>query len=716
MLGSPASPAASGASPPAADLKLALRPDLRGALHESRGNPYVVIEDPTYGKFYRLGQAEWRFACQLDGEKTLPEAFHAACQNTEHALASTKVEPLCRWLIQNRMLDQREGAKPPTAAAAPGLNPFFIKIPLLRPDRLLAKMGRWTQWLVSWPCFLVWLSICGWGIHAIYSDFSTFLATARQFLSPHTWCYLWVAWIGLKVVHELGHGIVCKHFGGFVGDSGAALILFSPVAYVDVTSAWRFRDRWQRVFTSFAGIYVEFFVAAVAAILWSHTTSPTVGYVCHATIMAASITTVLFNANPLMRFDGYYMLSDALDIQNLYMDGRRYVISVGSRVFLGQSIPAKLPRGWRGLFVRVYGLAAACWRVLVCVSMVIGAGALFHGAGLAIAGFGVLAWLVVPLLKLGKSLMGNTAEQAAKRRRFALRLTAAAALLGGIAMSPSPLGLRAPAVVAYTDPEQLRAETEGFVDAIHVQTRQQVSAGTLLMTLRNDDLLVEYEQVAIQLRQAQVRAQALHRRGEIGAYQAELEQVHALTDQHDDLKNRVESLDVRSPIDGHVVDGDLDTMLGMFVETGTPLLRVAAEDQKEIQIAIPESLVDSYLHRIGGSPRVIVRGDRSHSRLGELTKVEPRATVRLRHPALGANNGGPLAVESDQEAEAEDSHVRLLAPAFHGTIRLTADQAADLSDGQLVYVSISDHRETVARRVTRGTTEWIRNKIALSGY
>ena len=706
---------------------LKLRGELSATLHELGGVAFFVVEDPVLGRFFRMGYDEWKFACQLNGDVPLDQAYRRYCRRaTRNAdvvvLKPERIEPLCRWLIQSGLIVSPDSKSPnETTQSAPikgpmGLNPFFIKLPLVRPDRFLGRLLPWCRWMFTPWCFAGWLVLCLAGLHAIYTDFSRFMDTARMFLSPNTWLYLWGTWLLLKVVHETAHGIVCKRYGGFVADGGAALILFSPVAYVDVTSTWRFRNRWHRVFTSASGMYVEFAVAAMAALVWHNTQSETLGYVCHTIVMAATITTVLFNANPLMRFDGYYMLSDTLNIPNLYVDGRRFMLALGSRVFLGQAVPVKLPSGWRGILVRVYGLAAAFWRVLVCVSMVIGAGALFHGAGLAIAAFGVMAWLIVPLLKLGRKLMGTSPQDSASRRRFSISLLLLFSIGIGIALMPWPGGLRVPAVVTYEPLENVRAETAGFVDSIHVKTRQDVTAGMLLVTLRNDDLRVAFTQVDRELAQAKIRAQTLHRRREIGQYQAELEQVRALQQRRDHLEQQHAALSVRSPIDGRVVDDDLESLIGLFVDVGTPLVRVASESRKEIHVAIPEAFVESFVESIGQTPRVAIRGESRSGNLGALAKVEPRATVTLRHPALGAHNGGPLPVEANQEDEDLEGDVRLVSPRFHGTITLPAERALRLRDGQLGSVTIHNRHETVARKAYRGVGSWVKNKITLSGY
>ena len=111
----------------------------------------------------------------------------------------------------------------------------------------------------------------------------------------------------MKAIHEFYHGLICKRHGGQVPVCGIALILFSPVAFVDVTSSWKFRSKWQRIYTAAGGMYAELFVASLTALLWANSDDGLLSQICHNVIVMASVSTLLFNGNFLMRFDGYYI-------------------------------------------------------------------------------------------------------------------------------------------------------------------------------------------------------------------------------------------------------------------------------------------------------------------------------------------------------------------------------------------------------------------------
>ncbi|MCA9266205.1 MAG: hypothetical protein KDA60_20235, partial [Planctomycetales bacterium] len=484
----------------AASPRYRIRPDLHVSFQESSGRPFYLVEDRLANQFYRLGDLEWKFASMFDGNRTMRQvAERLACDPKLTELDVSRASALTNWLLQTRLLVpaiaqddspveiappqgtnyRHENRRPlplrrhsavapraPLASPRVAFSPFFIKFPLIKPDRLLSRLLPWLSFLTSGPAFLIWLVLCAVATYRVAGQWDQFIASAAVYLSPRTWLWLAAVWVVLKIIHETFHGIVCKKYGGYVNESGLVLILFSPVAYVDVTSSWRFRNRWHRIFTSAAGMYAEFAIAAVAGIVWSQSAEGTINYLCHSIVLTASVTTLIFNANPLMRFDGYYILSDILDIQNLYPLGRQTVRALWRTWVLKLPTPLPYLQGWKRIVVPCYGMATAVWRVLVCASLTIGAANLFHGAGMVLAVFAVFTWGALPLFQFVRNIMSADVPNRPDRKRLvkvALLLLFSVAV---IALLPRPGGTTVPAIVAYSNQEIVRAETRGFVQQI----------------------------------------------------------------------------------------------------------------------------------------------------------------------------------------------------------------------------------------------------------
>jgi putative peptide zinc metalloprotease protein len=710
-----------GSQPQADQPRLRLRRPLNVSLRTSAGQPFYLIEDPTRQQYFRLGVAEWEFVSRLDGTMSMSEALQSVYHesNCDEEPSMQFADGLCRWLITNQLVDpqslppeMRSSMAPPPE---PPVNPFFIKIPLLHPEKLVEWLLPKTRFLLTFPAFVCWTILLIMGGYSVAADWSRFANSASSYMSPVTWIWLWVVWLSLKVLHEAFHGLVCKKYGGSLGAAGCLLILFSPVAFVDVTSSWRFRSRWQRIFTSAAGMYVEFAIAAVAAIVWANTQSGMVNFVAHSVVTTASVMTLLFNANPLMRFDGYYILADLFDFQNLSSVSRQYINGRVKQVFLGTPAPVCQETGWRLRVIEVYGVLSSIWKILISLSMVLGAAVLFEGAGIALAAFGAFCWFAMPIYKFGRYIvMGIGNQPAPPRKRFAAAALSLILVVILLIFAPWPGGVSAPAIVTYANKLTVRSATDGFVKEVLVESGQVVKAGDILVRLENEQLTLESKQVQFDLRASSIEARRLNQSGELAAYQAELENLSALKDKARALRDRVESLTIVAEGEGQVLSLRLHDLNGRFVEAGATLLEIGKESEKEIEIAIAEEFVDAFTRKVGDRPRVSVAGKFVKARFCELTKVEPTASLRLRHPALGGNNGGPLAVQHVSNSEDPNASLQLVSPRMHGTVGLDRESSLKLRAGQLGVVRFWDINEMVGHRLYRNAVTWIRGKLQIS--
>lgn len=282
------------------------------------------------------------------------------------------------------------------------------------------------------------------------SDWDRFVGGASQFIARDNWLWLIAIWILLKVWHELGHALACKQFGGNVRECGVSLILFVPLPYVDITSAWWIASKWRRILTSAAGMLFELPLAALAAIVWSQTEPGLLNQNALNVVYAAGFTTIVFNANPLMKFDGYYILSDLLELPNLAARGSQSVRGLCRRWFLGLPTPSPdYPEG-RSWFVLLYGIAALLWRIMVGCGMILLADVMFYGAGMILAAAAVIAWGVIPVGMVLRQLIRGEGGKRPSRLRFAFVL--AGTVVGGwtlLTLTPWSGRISAVGVVDY---------------------------------------------------------------------------------------------------------------------------------------------------------------------------------------------------------------------------------------------------------------------------
>ncbi|MGE3778846.1 MAG: site-2 protease family protein, partial [Pirellulaceae bacterium] len=496
-----------------ANQTLRLREDLILAPGFTAGPDSYSIEDPLTGKFYYLGPREFAFVNRLDGTTSLGEILRQTASRSDQALTQVEAATLCRWLIDQQLVrtssplrheaTESRSTAPPAAAR---FNPLACKLPVLDPDRLLAHLERSWGWVFGRTALIGWLGAVGCALAQLAAKSNQLADASQGILATDNWLWLGCCWLILKFIHELAHGIVCKRYSGNVREAGVLLVLFTPVAYVDITSAWRFRSKWQRIHVALAGMYAELLLASAATCLWAWSTDERVRDIALNVMIMASITTLAFNANPLLKFDGYYVLADWLEVPNLAANGTRIWAGWLRWFILGlPSPPAALPARQRQI-VAVYGLASLVWRTLVTLSLVLAASVLFAGAGIVLAVIGAAIWWLIPLVQALRSIWAQRFGRVSW-----VRCGIASTLLGGGLVSlftviPWTGPHRAPAVVEFAPLEVVRANSSGFVAHLHVRTGDTVRRGDHLVTLHNPDLVRELEELDVQIRQAQLKS------------------------------------------------------------------------------------------------------------------------------------------------------------------------------------------------------------------
>ena len=527
-----------------------------------------------------------------------------------------------------------------------------------------------------------------------------FLVSSASIFHPTNWAWLLGSWVALKIVHELAHAVACDRAGGEVSESGIVLILFAPLAYVDVTSCWRMNSRWSRIAVAAAGMYVELVIAAAAVLLWAIVDDPQARFLLHNLVVAAGLSTLLFNANVLMRFDGYFILADLIEVPNLYSEASASVRRLAKRWVTGEETGSSGSLvGWRRHFVFAYGIAALVWRVTICVSLGIAASTMFAGAGIAIAALGICIWLGRPLLQLRTYAADLRGRDPVRFVRGAV--VSVAGFCGCcwlVFWLPMPTSVTVPAVARYLPDTIVRSPASGFVTEIFVTDGSQVRKGDLMLEIENRELTNRAQQLEITWQQNEIRLRQATDQHDAGARQIVQENQKAIAEQLKQLRDQVSGLQVVAPRSGSVVARGLASRLGTYVEEGDSLLVVASETDKELVAVIAQDLVKEVRPAVGTRLRIhtanFVRVD------GRLDRIEPRASDRLPDPALAATEGGSLGVRAEGNQD-ETQAYRLLDPHFRGRIGLAPNVAAEIPAGMRMQASFGYRTEPIATRMRR---------------
>jgi putative peptide zinc metalloprotease protein len=634
-----------------------LRRDLRFTFQDLRGRPSYVLEDLTHRRYFQIGLAEYQFLRGMDGRRTASELLARNARDIgERALSESEASVILRWLVEQKLLETesadqshrryRSAAEKPAPQKQSIIQQLlFLKFPVGNPDYTLSQWLPWLRWATGPVFLIVWVLLLVYSAYLLSQNWQPFVEATTAAVLPQNWFYLGISYVSLKLIHEIWHGIFAKRHGAVVPEWGVQVLLFvTPMTYVDASGSWRFASRWHRIQVAAAGMYIELFLAALAVLVWVNTGPGIANTVAYNTIFAASTITVLFNANPLMRFDGYYILSDLIRIPNLAAKGQQFVQWLGRKIFFGikdQAPPAYLAQP---IAIGTYGVLAFAWRWVVWIGIMTAVALLFKGAGIILAAFSIAGLLVTGIVKSGSYLFTGNGGPRPHLGHALLRLGLIGASLAAagwfIHISPSP---KAPAVMEFAGKAILRVRCPGFVEEVRCRNGQSVAAGEILAILSNPDKIAELGQLKLDIQHSELRRRNYFEEERLGAYQAESEHLRSLQEKLASTQELVDSMTVRAPVAGRVFGSDLDSLKGRYLQPGAPVLTVLPDAAPKVLISVAQkhrATLDAH----EGQPVVLrLRGQPGTWR-ATLDRPEASATTAVPHLALLSTGGGPLPV------------------------------------------------------------------------
>ena len=705
------------------DRSPALRNELNIELRHLSDRLVAVIEDPLRSRFFQIGYREYQFIMLLKGERTVSEITETmqtdrGYQDFDPHMANK----ICDWLSSIHLLDspnlnQTQHLRKAAQAKAnqsllSALNPISFRINLLNPDRGLKKVTPLAKHLFSRWMFFIWLLLGGYACSIVVGDYDRFCNSSVGFWAADRWIWLVAIWAVLKLLHETAHGVACQKYGGEVPEAGVLLILFAPLAFVNVTSSWRFSSRWQRMVVAAAGMYIELLIAFLAVIVWAYFSSPWITDLCYQIVIMAGISTLLFNANPLLRFDGYYLLSDGLGIVNLYGKGAAWFGDRIRHFAFGFPLDHALC-GKRELpFVAAYGLCAFIWRVLLSLSLLLVASTLLGGIGLILALVAGIFWVWFPLKRfLGKVLISATKTPINRVRLSCVTTGFITLLLICFYGVKAPEISRAPAIVQFHDERIIRAAANGFIRELRVQNGETVKSGQRLLVIENPDLKHELDSLRQAREVANIQARIHGHKNEISLQQAELANIQSLDEQISEMETKVSQLQIVAPFDGVVFRRGLANLDGSYVNQGDAIMHFADPQKKQVLMSIDEEHFNAVEINIDAPVRFLFPGfDLVQSSINSL---EPQASDIPIDPSMIALSGGPLAVQQSENPDPESTgeDFRLVRPQFVGKSELQPAISKRLKAGQLGTAFLYGRRVSLGGYFVLHFQNWIRTTL-----
>ncbi len=618
-------------------VRLKMRGDLTAHRQIYQGQVYWVIKEPVGLNYFRFPEDSYFVLKQLDGRNNLEQIENS--YNEEFAPRKLTIDKLQSFvgslhkagLLQAvstgqgpELLKRRRKTRRQKLLSQWG-NILALRFRGIDPERILNAMNPFCSWLFTLPALCAVL-FCGFlalmSIFVNWELFLTRLPSFSQFFDPVSWGLLAVVLGFTKVIHEFGHGLACKRFGGECHEMGFMLLVLTPCLYCNVSDSWTLANKWHRAAIGAAGIYVELILATIATLIWWHTEPGLLNQLCLQIMTICSVSTVLFNGNPLLRFDGYYILSDVMEVPNLQQKATQSLQNLCKKHLLGiENVNEQMMPTRNIPIFALYAAASIVYRWMIVVVILLFLNKVFEPYGLQVVGKIIAAMSIgmmlgMPLYKLYKFLKNPVQRYQIKMNRTLISFATIFGVTAILLSIPLPYYVRCEFTVRGQGSETLYVQSEGAIESVSVQPSAIVKKGDELVRLENVALkntLLEIEN-NLKEKQAQQRSlivQTLNGESSVDGQLAVVSsEVTSLIEYERVIRRKIDQLVLLAPCAGTVLpvielarqpadQSGMGGPMSLFEEknnrawlsAGTPICAIGDPQKMEAVMSIPEEKV-----------------------------------------------------------------------------------------------------------------------------
>ncbi len=700
-----------------ATLKPHLRPQVSVARQQARGQLWYVLHNEASGRFHRVNERAYEVVGRLDGELTVDGLWRELIQQQgDDAPSQDDVLRVLGQLAEADLLQAEhmpdlrrqveQGQVREQAMARSRVHPLSFRVKLFDPSPWLRRLSGLSRLVFNRVSMWLWLALIGMGAWVAVQQGPELMAHARSSLSqPRSLLMMWLIYPLLKALHEFGHALAMRRWRCETHEVGVTFLMLMPLPHVDATSSLRLPDRWARATIAAAGIMVELGAAAVAVLVWAAVQPGLLRDAALIVLTLGGVSTLVFNGNPLMRYDGYHVLCDAAGLPNLAGRSQahwRQRLTVWTARLLGSPVADVDEASVRQdrierLALWLHAPAAWLWRLTVGTVIVVWLSGM--SAWLAVAGAVWVAWglLAAPIAAWVTDVTSAPELAPVQGRARAFMVTVTAALLLAALVWPWPASLHADGLVWLPQEAEVRAGSPARLEQALARDGDRVQVGQPLMKLVADELLAEQGTLQARIAASEAQRSAAWASDPIGVSQAE----KALARDREalaEVERRIAGLTVRAGVAGRLVWPHAADVAGRDVAEGEVLAQVLPPGGARVLVVVPEADVGLWREALRRRQRadddlhVMLADARGTVLPAKLIRQVPAALDRLPAQALGSSAGGPIEVDPQ-----DPDGTRPLHPVF--TFELAVPQALAERVGSRAQVRLTLAPQTLVDRV-----------------
>ena len=693
-----------------ADLKPRLVQHVYISRQEFRAQEWFILRHHLEGRFHRIPRSAYAVVQLMDGHTSMDAIWKSVCMAMPDQAPTQDdiIELLGRLYQQNlvhsdKMPDiaelQSRFSKQRRARWQQQLkNPMAIRIPLWNPERFLERT-RWLSKIFSPAGLLLWSVLMSYLLINSSIHWNELTRNfADRLLAKDNLILMAVIYPFIKLLHEMAHAYAVKRWRGQVNEMGLMFLVFIPVPYVDASASITFTSKYRRMVVSLAGIMMELAIAAVAMWVWLHTSDPLIHSLAFNALVITGVSTLLFNGNPLLRFDGYYALADFLELPNLYQRSQQYFRYLAGRYIFHLKDPVFHAQTAERRWFLFYAVAAWIYRLLVSFGIALFVAQKFFIIGFILAVITIYGLLLKPLVNQLKQLITQSRYYGQRGRILTIAAVLGALLTAVVLLLPVPYRTVIQGVTWAPEHSHVRAQTEGWFEQLLTPSGTEVKTGQSLIQLQNNDIKADRDDYKAKVKVLEARLQRARSRdrSEGQIIEQELNHNRGVLQR---LNERLDKLRITSPADGQWLVIKAQQLPGRYIQRGELLGYVLKPGDLSVLAVADQTQINAIRSKVTAI-HIRPASDLTQSWPAQLKRLVPEATKQVPHPALSRNGGGYIDIDPGLNQPHQNPSSVPSMQAFESLFQLQfeSQQPLPLRLGERVYIRISHPDEPLFYR------------------